>query len=60
LNNLINYRSVLKEEDNVKKWNSKNKVQENGKWKKREEGVYKEHNLPTEKTPKTNKQLDVN
>jgi hypothetical protein len=41
LNNLINYRLVLKEEENFKKWNSKNKGQENGKWKKREEVIKK-------------------
>lgn len=35
LNNLINYKLVFKEEENVKKWNSRNKGQENGKWKKR-------------------------
>ena len=60
LNNLINYKLVFKEEENVKKWNSRNKGQENGKWKKRQEAIKKEENMSTETTPKTNKHNEVN
>lgn len=59
LNNHINYKQILKEQEKVKKWTSKNKSQEKGKWKRKEQ-VNKRQYIPAITPPKTIKPHDPN